>query len=162
MNYSAVTHSHNITLHIYSYLKRNICWWTAPWPTLHCNCYSMQLLSITQSLVLIIYAKCWRIKKPWSSSGRLPEALNSAHDLCINTGWQKEDMSLPEYLRVSLELSSICLKWLHETPADVSTAGCGCPCFNKLERGSRLGEGNWRRTTLWFDIMVKDVRMQLL
>ncbi len=65
---------------------------------LHCNCYSMQLLRITQPLVLIIYAKCWRIKKTWSSSGRLPGALSSAHDLCINTGWQKEDLSLLEFL----------------------------------------------------------------
>lgn len=115
MNYSAITHSHNISLHIYSYIKTSTCWWTALWPKLHYNCYSMQLFSITQPLVLIIYAKCWRIKKPWSSSGRLPGALSSAHDLRINTGWQKEDLSLPEFLPVSLELSSICLKCLHET-----------------------------------------------
>lgn len=104
-----------VTISVCISTKESICWWTALWPKLHCQCYSMQLLSITQPLVLIIYAKCWRIKNPWSSSGRLPEALGSAHDLCINTGWQKEDSSLPEFLPVSLELSSICLKWLHET-----------------------------------------------
>lgn len=100
---------------IYSSIKGSICWWEVLWPKLHCNCYSKQLLSISQPLVLIIYAKCWGIKKPWSSSGRSPEALGSAHDLCINTGWQKEDSSLPEFLLVSLELGSICLKWLYET-----------------------------------------------
>lgn len=153
-----------MSLHIHSNIKEEVCWWTVLWPELLCNCYSMKLSSITQPLVLIIYAKCWRIKKPWSSSGRLPEALDSSHDLCFNTGWQKKDSSLPKFLLVSLELTSICLKWLHETTrrCQRERATVALLLTSLREGDKKWAQDNWRRTTLWSDIMVRIVRIQLI
>lgn len=131
-----------VCLHIYINIKGSICWRTA------------------QPLALIMYSKSRGIKNPWSSSRRLPQALISSHDLCINTGWQKEDLTLPKFLPVSLELRLICLKWLHEA---AHRCQCSRLLLPLLQQAWEMKTARWGKLEAnHFVIMVKDVGMPLM
>lgn len=92
---------HNHFRHHTTILKQ-LAWWTALPPDLWLLFHRPTTRSwiISMPLVSIMYAKCltcWRIKNPWSSSGRLPEALSSSLHLWINRlhGDKRRTSALP-------------------------------------------------------------------
>lgn len=109
--------------------------------------------------ILIIYVKCLscrKIKKPWSSSGRLPEAFSSTHDRCINTGRRRGRLRVFTNSSTSRR-SSAWYAWSgFQATRRQQHSGLLRP-----ETGSRLGSEKWGQITLWFNLMVKDVLMQL-
>lgn len=123
---------------------------------MHCNCYAIRLLSITQPFLIIICSKSWRIKK---TNHEVPQEdclrLSSPLMICAliqgdkRKTWLSQNSSLSHW-----SWGRYACTGFMKLPADC------CPCFNKLERWKRLGEKKLEANH--FVIMVKDVGMQLI